>query len=406
MLEALSFGLRQPDPAAGQERRIAGCALIGTVSTALLEMQGALVARSLYPAGHPRILACEQRAAELLHECLAEEQELTLFALDDRVIFNGEILPASSSLIDTMFPMLHSRGVDQLTFKHGLAREEIASFLDQLAANEGKARQFVPSTHIGIGFLKQEARTGNGDNGGRPGDRILAFAADAADVLPNVWQGIGDEKNLDTGALGDIVSCLSKVVNDSSGAMLPLAPLKQHDEYTFVHTINVAILSTALGEALGFDAHTCHELSIAALLHDVGKQAIPQEILEKQGRFTEEEFRVMQMHTVEGARILINTPGIPELAPIVAYEHHARINGAGYPPMPKGWRLSLASRIVQMADVFDALRTTRPYRVGMPIPRVVEVMRHDVGVFFDGDLLRIFFERVISRGIPEPAAAT
>jgi putative nucleotidyltransferase with HDIG domain len=364
------------------------------------------VARSLYPAGHPRILACEQRAGELLRECLEEEPELTLFALDDRVIFNGEILPASASLIDTMFPMLHGRGVDQLTFKRGLTREEVTSFLDQLAMTKEEARQFVPSPHIGIGFLKHEARSANRDNGGRPGDRILAYAADAADVLPNVWQGIGDEKNLDTGTLGDIVSCLSKVVNDSSGAMLPLAPLKQHDEYTFVHTINVAILSTALGEALGFDAHTCHELSIAALLHDVGKQAIPQEILEKQGRFTEEEFRVMQMHTVEGARILINTPGIPELAPIVAYEHHARVNGAGYPPMPKGWKLSLASRIVQMADVFDALRTTRPYRVGMPIPQVVEVMRHDVGVFFDEDLLQIFFERVISRGIPQPAAAT
>ena len=206
--------------------------------------------------------------------------------------------------------------------------------------------------------------------------------------------------------LGDIVSCVSKVISDSSSAIFPLAPLKRHDEYTFVHTINVAILSTSVGEALGFDPHTSHELTVAALLHDVGKQVIPREILDKQGRFTEEEFRVMRMHTVEGARILLNTPGAPELAPIVAYEHHVRGDGGGYPKMPRGWKLNLASRVVQMADVFDALRTTRPYRVGLPVPKVVEVMRRDIGDSIDADLLRIFFEYVVARGAPELALAS
>ena len=378
--------------------------MIGVVSTALLEMQGALVARSLYPSGHPRIRSCEERAVTLLSECLTEKDEITLFALDDRVILDGEILPASSSLIDTLFPMLHQRGVDQLVFRKGLTGQEATAFLDELAAKDKIGRPITSSPHIGLGFLRQQERRHDPENGARPGDRILAYAADAADVLPDVWQGVGEGQGLDTSALGDIVSCISKVVDDSPSAMLPLAPLKQHDEYTFVHTINVAILATALSEALGFDAHTCHELSIAALLHDVGKQAIPREILDKQGKFTEEEFRVMQMHTIEGARILLNTPGVPELASIVAYEHHVRINGGGYPKLPKGWKLSLGSRIVQMADVFDALRTTRPYRVGMPIPRVVEVMRHDVGVFFDEDLLQVFFERVVAGGVPAPAA--
>jgi putative nucleotidyltransferase with HDIG domain len=380
--------------------------VIGTVSAALVEMQGALVARSLYPSGHPRIEACEQRASALLEECFERLSEVTLFSLNERVIFEGEILPASSSLTDTMFPMLQGRGVDQLTFRRGLTRQEITDFLDELAAEGAADRPLASGPHIGLGFLRQEPADGRGENGGRPGDRILAYAADAADVLPDVWHGIGDQQAFRPGVLGDIVSCISKVVDDSSSAMLPLAPLKQHDEYTFVHTINVAILSTALGEALGFDSHACHEVSIAALLHDVGKQAIPQQILEKQGKFTEYEFRVMQMHTVEGARILLNTPGVPELAPIVAYEHHVRVNGGGYPKIPKGWKLSLGSRIVQMADVFDALRTTRPYRVGLPIPKVVEVMRNDIGVFFDADLLQIFFEKVVARGIPEPATTT
>ncbi len=379
--------------------------MIGVVSNALMEMQGALVARSLYPPEHPRIRSCEERAAKLLHEVLEQREEIALFALGDRVIFDGEILSASSSLTDTFFHMLHQRGVDQLTFRRGLSEEELTAFLDSLAdGDDPEDSPLSPSAHLMFGFLEQRAV--DEERHAKPSTssyRAPAFAEQAADVLPSVWQDLNERQQLNVGLLGDIVSCILKVVGDSSDAMLPLAPLKRRDEYTFTHTINVAVLSTSFGEALGFDPRTAHELSIAALLHDVGKQVIPKEILDKQGRLSEEEFQVMQAHPVEGARFLLNTPGVPELAPIVAYEHHVRVDGSGYPKVPRGWKLNLASRIIQLADVFDALRTTRPYRDGLPVPKVVEVMRHDVGVFFDSDLLKIFFEQVVSRGIPEPA---
>jgi HD-GYP domain-containing protein (c-di-GMP phosphodiesterase class II) len=87
----------------------------------------------------------------------------------------------------------------------------------------------------------------------------------------------------------------------------------------------------------------------------------------------------------------------------VAYEHHVRADGGGYPRLPRRWRLSLASRIVQVADVFDALRTHRPYRPALAVEDVSAVMRKDVGVFFDADLLDVFFSRVVGRGVPAPA---
>ncbi|HKQ62661.1 MAG TPA: HD domain-containing phosphohydrolase [Candidatus Polarisedimenticolaceae bacterium] len=379
--------------------------MIKTVNAAVLEIQGALLARALYPAGHPRIRHSEERAYRLLHEILEKRPEVSLFAVDERVIFDNEILPSSASLVDAMFRMLHMCGVDQITFRRGLREDEVRALLDGLARGDaGVSRQLEPSAHVGLSFLREF--------GDRPEEQtlgvvpsVLSYAEQAADVLPEVWTGLGDRYKLDSGLLGDIVACLSKVVVDSAGALLPLAPLKRHDEYTFVHTINVAIMSTTMSEALGFDPEQAHELSISALLHDVGKQAVPKEILNKAGRYTEEEFRVMQTHPVEGARILFNTPGVPEISTVVAYEHHVRADGGGYPKVPRGWKLNLASRIVQLADVFDALRTHRPYRPGLPIPKVVEMMKHDIGTFFDADLLQIFFERVISRGLPEAAGA-
>jgi HD-GYP domain-containing protein (c-di-GMP phosphodiesterase class II) len=377
--------------------------VIQAVNAAMLEIQGALLARSLYPKQHPRIRACEERALGHLAKILEQRPEITLFAVDDRVIFENEILPSRASLVDTLFRMLHLRGVDQLTFRRGLCEKEIRDFLDTLADGVRNQKATVKaSAHLGLGSLKAVDRGDEPIVGESEADPF-EFAREAAEVLPGIWENLGQHQRLDASLLGDIVSCVSKVISDSSSAIFPLAPLKRHDEYTFVHTINVAILSTAMGEVLGFGSHDLHELSISAMLHDVGKQAIPEAILKKTERYTDEEFRIMQTHPAEGARILLNSPGIPEIAPIVAYEHHIRANGGGYPKVPTGWKLNLASRVVQLADVFDALRTYRPYRPGLPVPRIVEVMKSDVGTFFDADLLELFLQNVVSRGIPEPA---
>jgi putative nucleotidyltransferase with HDIG domain len=380
--------------------------MVGAVEAAVLELQKAVLARSLYPGGHPRIQGSEERALSLLSEALEQRGEISVFAVDQRVVFDGQPLPASANLISTLFRILRERGVDQLTFRKGLGQGEIRAFLDSLSLHGREGSPPPPSgPHLAYGALRQE----EGESGG---EAVLPAAgaipvpnnSPGPGALAEVWQGISDEQVLDAGMLGEIVVALSQAVTDSAGAMLPLAPLKSHDEYTFVHIINVAILSMGLAEALGFDSHATHEVGIAALLHDVGKMAVPREVLGKSGRFTEEEFRAMQVHPVAGARILLKTPGVPEIAPIVAFEHHVRFDGGGYPRVPRSWKLNLASRITQLADVFDALRTHRPYRPGMPLEKIITLMRGDAGTYFDPDLLEIFLQHVVRRGMAEGAA--
>jgi putative nucleotidyltransferase with HDIG domain len=374
------------------------------VNSAMLELQGALLARSLYPEHHPRIQMCEQRAGQLLRDVLSRRPELTVFAVADRVVLDDQVLPASATLADSLFRRLRQNGVDRITFRRGLDESELKSFLDALAGVEPRGRRPLrASAHLGVGFIRQEEHQPEQPARAPEPDEV-PLPRQLAHVLQGVWQCVEEGKGVSSDNLGDIVTSISKALSDSASALLPLASLKQHDEYTFVHTINVAILSTALSEAVGFTGRDTHALSQAALLHDVGKQMIPLELLNKQGRFTDEEFRLVQMHPVEGARMLLATPGIPEVAPIVAYEHHVRADGTGYPKLPRNWRLSMASRIVQVADVFDALRTHRPYRPALPLPEIVGVMQKDAGVFFDSDVLDVFFQRVVSRGLPEPAA--
>lgn len=377
--------------------------MIHKINSALLEMQGSLLARSLFPAGSDRVGTAEQRAFDLWEEILEERSEVTLFAVEGRVICNNEILQSSATLADTLFHTLQNRGIDQVTLRCGLTRHEIHELLDRLADVEGRG-EIDATEHLRFGSLNAVLREPP-SVGARTKTEAEKYASEAAEVLPGIWQDLSQTHELQEGQLGDIVSCLCRVVASSATALIPLAPLKRHDEYTFVHTINVAILSVSLGEAVGLSDNAVYELTISALLHDVGKQAVPKELLNKNGLFTPEERQLMEIHPVEGSRMLMNTPGVPELATIVAYEHHIRADGGGYPRVPNHWRLNLASRIVQLADVFDALRTNRPYRPGLPLPKIIELVKAEVGSFFDADLVKVFFEQVVSRGIPSPAHA-
>ena len=374
--------------------------MIETINAAMLELQSAVLSRSLYPPGHPRIRSSEEKAHALFGEILSSLPEITVFAVDDRVVFGEEVLPSSSNLVHTLFGMLRQKGVDQITVRAGLETAELRQLLDSLAAPAGETTSLAGSAHLSLGAILR----GTSESSESAVETIVTaeeadalMAVQAAGALAGIWRGIYASRQFSASILGDVVSTLSRGVSDSSCAILPLAVVKGYDEYTFVHIINVGILSISLAEALGFSGQTIHDLGIAALLHDVGKMAVPPEILNKSGRFTDEEFKAMQVHPAEGARMLLRTRGVPDLAPLVAYEHHVRYDGGGYPKIPAGWKLSLASRICQIADVYDALRTDRPYRSGMTVDKITRIMKGDAGTYFDPELLEVFLERVVPR---------
>jgi putative nucleotidyltransferase with HDIG domain len=163
--------------------------------------------------------------------------------------------------------------------------------------------------------------------------------------------------------------------------------------------VNVAILSAALAEAVGMSQNQVFELILAALLHDVGKQRTPLEILNKPGMLDALERKRMEQHTVDGAAILLSRRGVPDVAPIVAYEHHANVDGTGYPGRIPGGP-HLASQIVHVADVFDALRTNRPYRAALDEAKVRSILMEGAGKSFDPALVDLFLERVVKLSTP------
>lgn len=193
-------------------------------------------------------------------------------------------------------------------------------------------------------------------------------------------------------------------------ALLPLARLKQHDSYTFQHSVSVCALMTAFARTLGVSRETIHEIAVGALLHDVGKARVPDEILNKPGKLTDAEFDRMKSHVVQSKIILQATPGISQIALDVAAQHHERYDGTGYPNKLKGEQISLYGRMGAIVDVYDAITSNRVYHKGVPPtealrklldwsanhfePRLVKAFIRSVGIYPTGALVRLESKRL------------
>jgi putative nucleotidyltransferase with HDIG domain len=187
-----------------------------------------------------------------------------------------------------------------------------------------------------------------------------------------------------------VVRSLSIAMHAEQAIVLPLLQLKEFDQYTTTHSMNVSVLAMAMGEFLELGAATIRALGVAGMLHDLGKVCVPHDILVKPGKLTDAERLVIQDHPMVGARMLLENADPMGLAAVVAYEHHIRLDGGGYPKLHDARGAQYASRIVHICDVYDALRTTRPYRDAWESERAMAYIHDRAGVEFDPGIARSF----------------
>jgi len=202
-----------------------------------------------------------------------------------------------------------------------------------------------------------------------------------------------------------VVRSLSIAMHSDRQLVIPLLQLKEFDQYTTTHSMNVAVLTMALAEHLGLGARDVRTFGIAGLLHDIGKVRIPLDVLTKPGRFTDEERALMNAHPVEGARIILKSEEQLELPAVVAYEHHIMLNGGGYPTFRFRRDCHHASKLVHVCDVYDALRTNRPYREAWTQEKTLTYVRDRAGVEFDPELAGAFV-RMMQQWEPQLAVMT
>jgi putative nucleotidyltransferase with HDIG domain len=364
--------------------------MIERMDKTMLALQAAATARRLYGLDHAVVKRQVDLAAELLASMLNERKELRVVRLDLSLLFDDAELPSNPRLAEVLCPRLAAHRIEWLEFRAGLARPELVTLLDQLERNPADLLR-SGTAHIRAGRLGgTDSSAGGTSDSGTPlpmNEQVSQFK--------ELWGGLRGDGRPDH-RLSDLVESIRLAVSVGADVCKQLAEVKNHDEYTFVHTVNVAILSAALGEAVGMKPNQVFDLTLAALLHDVGKQRTPLAILNKPGKLDDGERKQMELHTTAGAAILLSRPGVPDVAPIVAFEHHANVDGSGYPRLKRHGRPHLASQIVHVADVFDALRTNRPYRSALDDEKVRSILTDGSGKLFDPALVDLFLDRVVS----------
>jgi HD-GYP domain-containing protein (c-di-GMP phosphodiesterase class II) len=231
--------------------------------------------------------------------------------------------------------------------------------------------------------------------------RVLRGKATAKSRYANAASAVGTlvQDSREKGTIGfkqakrAIQSIVDLMMNDEA-SLLGLTTLRCHDQYTHNHSVNVALLSMALGNRAGYPKVELADLGLAALFHDLGKATIPMEVLNKPGEFTEEEWGMMRNHPTEGALSLAKMRGITNLPGRMAsasFEHHMNLDFSGYPKLNVSWKLSMTGRILMIADCYDAMTSSRVYRREPMSPsKVLGFMFGKAGKSFDPILMKLF----------------
>lgn len=359
----------------------------------------ALSTMALYADGHPARERAIDMALQYLHELQAEDPKAEFSFLGEETVYRNV---AMREMRDWEWAgRLANAGVQRLEFEPGVSRDEFEDFLEQVLArltvsfiDTSEARPTRRST-IKFGAI-----------GIRGESKAMQEALTAPVETATIGYSLGEEieavrwmhaEVTDSGALPlieaeSVVRSLSVAMHGDADVVLPLLQLKQFDEYTTTHCLNVSVLTMALAEYMGMGATDVRTFGVAGLLHDLGKVRVPMEILNKPGKLTDEERVVIQSHTVEGAKIIITSDRELDLAAAVAYEHHIMLNGGGYPKRFFARDPHKASTLVHVCDVYDALRTKRPYREAWETERVLGYLEEKSGSEFDPDVALPFIK--------------
>lgn len=328
---------------------------------------------SLYSCHHPQVINLSQKATEKLKLVMAEKKEISFLRIDEDLIVNNNPL-AKSVYLTRFVRLLRHHGIEHLSFLSGVKADELLSFIAKLL-NKDKFKTSA-SRNIILGHVEIGRHNHVNDLATAheclKNLRLSDIPQAELHKFAEIYEEIKKKKKLHVKGVGEIVACFIDTLKNESSSFLALGSLRIMDEYTYTHSTNVCILNLAQALALNIDGPMLHDIGVSAMLHDVGKLFIPEDILRKPEKLTAEEWQFIQQHPIKGAKYLMNTPGLTPLATITAFEHHQKFDHSGYPQIPGEWQLNLCSQMTTISDIFDALRSKRSYRDTLEMHVVVE----------------------------------
>jgi putative nucleotidyltransferase with HDIG domain len=349
---------------------------------------------TLYAPDHPLVARNMAGLVSVLSALHAQQPSIAVGIVGNDLVVADTPMHRVSATMGELIRKLKDNRVERIAFERGVTQDELTALMLNLARLGGKGGdpdKDLSTPHVRVGRLKSDDSRRQ-DGIGSDMAAIRQMYAGAVESAELAWNSAEADGVPDAPAALQAVEGLAEAVTQNRTALMALTAMRNYDNYTFTHMVNVSILTMAQARALGIDGRLLREFGMSALMHDIGKVRTPKEILNKPEKLTDDEFVIMRRHVVDGAEILRRTREIPVLAPIVAFEHHLRLDGSGYPRAVKRGAMNLGSMLCAISDVYDAMRSQRAYQQAYPTDRIIAVLQKNDGAQLDPHLVRRFVQ--------------
>jgi putative nucleotidyltransferase with HDIG domain len=365
---------------------------VSPASRFLASFGRALATLALYDEGHPALARAIDAAWRDLEQLLDAHPGVAFTFLGETILVGDLPLPDRRGW--EWSERLSEAGIQRLEFDAPIAREAFDALLtdvfSRVTRRERGGGVGRPVEQAGIRY----GCVGLQGEGGGPqavGGTALPFSLrEEIETVRWLHEEVRGSHPIPLAEVETVIRSLSVAIHANAEIVMPLLHLKEFDEYTTTHSLNVAVLSMGLAEKLGVAGRDVAACGVAGLLHDIGKTQVPIEILTKPGKLTAAERDLMNRHPEYGAREILRADQGLELAAVIAYEHHMALDGSGYPATRYSRPCHPTSRLIQVCDVFDALRTRRPYREAWAVERATSFLLERAGHEFDPVVVEAF----------------
>jgi putative nucleotidyltransferase with HDIG domain len=370
--------------------------MFAKIEVAFKELLTCLQSAKMYGTVHPMFQKSLEKAYAAFQEAFSDRSEIVIGIVGDELAFEKEIFFDLGRLLRPAILYLKERNIERLAFYRPLSQEELGKFVglvsgpkEDFKADPQQRLALAGIENISIGKLKV-ANSQSKEASGSPPLNLYDFSMEkVAQVVSSVLNLEKIDPRVLKISLNNIIDSLSIQRQE----LLKLATVKKYDVEVYVHMLNVAIFSMYFSSRLGFAKNEVLDIGVAALFHDIGKIYISRKTLHKPDRLSQQEFNRIKSHTVLGAEFMfkyVDTLGI--LPVVVSFEHHLKHDSSGYPRLPWLRKQHIASSIVSICDVYDALSQRRGYKQDYSPDLVYSIMNKDRGSYFDPELLDKFFQ--------------
>ncbi len=373
--------------------------MLEIIELAFKDLISAIQIARLYPDWHPQFQKGIDRSYLSLQDVLSQRRDLVIGIVGEELAFEKEIFFDLSKSLKHMILYLKDRGVERIEFSCGLTKEDLSKFISLLVIPKEQIKhepqeylETLGIKNIAVGKVKfsQPQSKGTAEQTKIPSDWDIY--QDATEKVTDNFEGILTAKEIDHLVLRHALSSIMDNLLGRYHDLLTLATIKRYDLKTFYHTLNVSMLSMYFSSKLGFSRDQVLDIGLAGMFHDVGKLYISRKILGKPDKLSDEEFSKIKSHALVGAEMMLNyVESLGMLPVIVCFEHHLRCDLKGYPKVSFYERPHIASLIVSICDVYDALSQRRGYKADYPPEMIYNLMIKEKGEAFDAVLLDKFF---------------